>query len=309
MTGAQGAAGPGGLDHVGLVVADLDRAAAAFEALGFALTPLSMHSGALSPGGPVVALGTGNRCAMLGTGYIELISPIDRARPCGVYPGFLERYEGIHVLAFATAEPEALAEALRRRGVPLDGLYPLRRRLEGPDGPAEARFTILRLAPDHMPEGRIIAVRHETPELLWQPGTTRQPNGAHALSFVAITVADLGADSARYRDLLGVEPVVGAGSAAFTLPQGRLLLVTEAHARQVFGASPPSLPHVTAFGVTVDDPEKLARRYRVAGIPHRKDGNHLIVPPGAACGAACIFEPADRRSAQVKSWGLTGYRR
>lgn len=302
MTGAgvrgAGAAGPLGLDHIGLVVADIDRAAAAFEALGFALTPLSMHSGALAPGGPVVALGTGNRCAMLGSGYIELISPIDRARPCGAYPGFLERYEGIHVLAFGTAEPEALAEALRRRGVPLDGLYPLQRRLEAPDGPAEARFTILRLASNHMPEGRVIAVRHETPELLWQPGTTRQPNGARALSFVAVTVADLAADSARYRDILGVEPEVDADSAVFALSQGRLLLVTDPHARQAYDASPPVLPHVTAFGVAVEDPDAIAARCRAAGLPHRRAGAGVIVPPGVACGAACVFEPVEWSGAE-----------
>ncbi len=87
------------LDHVAVVSRHADALFGAYERLGFALTPLSMHSGALGPGGPVVPWGTGNRCAMLRAGYLELIAIVDEERPCGIFPELLRRYKGLHIIA------------------------------------------------------------------------------------------------------------------------------------------------------------------------------------------------------------------
>ena len=90
------------LDHVGIAVADLDKAAAQFQRLGFQLTPRGYHTlPPPSPGAPRPLVGTGNNCAMLRRGYLELIGVTDP-----VYQGRLRadiaRYEGLHVIAFGT---------------------------------------------------------------------------------------------------------------------------------------------------------------------------------------------------------------
>ena len=41
------------LDHVGLILRDLDVGKATYERLGFKLTPRSIHSGSREPGCPV----------------------------------------------------------------------------------------------------------------------------------------------------------------------------------------------------------------------------------------------------------------
>ena len=61
------------LDHAGVAVRDLDAAEAAYRRLGFNLTPRSIHSGAVEPGGPVVPWGSGNHCAMFADGYLEVV--------------------------------------------------------------------------------------------------------------------------------------------------------------------------------------------------------------------------------------------
>jgi len=53
------------LDHVALCARDLAPLVAAYERLGFALSPLSRQSGPRAPGGPVETFGSGNRCAFL----------------------------------------------------------------------------------------------------------------------------------------------------------------------------------------------------------------------------------------------------
>jgi hypothetical protein len=70
------AAGAVVLDHVGLFVPDMARAAAAFERLG--------HRPA--PGGPLVPAGTANRLAMLAEGYVEILTPVAETPVAGQLP-------------------------------------------------------------------------------------------------------------------------------------------------------------------------------------------------------------------------------
>jgi catechol 2,3-dioxygenase-like lactoylglutathione lyase family enzyme len=56
---------PGDIDsvnHVGIAVRNLDKAADRYQALGFILSPLSVHSGSKTPGEPPQLMATGNRC-------------------------------------------------------------------------------------------------------------------------------------------------------------------------------------------------------------------------------------------------------
>ena len=68
------------LDHAGVAARDLPPLAAAYERLGFTLTPPSRQSGRRAPDRPVEPYGTGNRCAFFRHGYIELIAVLDPAR-------------------------------------------------------------------------------------------------------------------------------------------------------------------------------------------------------------------------------------
>ena len=150
------------LDHVGIAVADLDKAAAQFQRLGFQLTPRGYHTlPPPSPGAPRPLVGTGNNCAMLRRGYLELIGVTDP-----VYQGRLRadiaRYEGLHVIAFGSEDAAATAGALRQAGARGDGPAApgAAHRGAGPDqagqirdrgfrGPGFARGAFLRHPPRH----------------------------------------------------------------------------------------------------------------------------------------------------------------
>ena len=77
------------LDHVGVGARDLAPLAAAYERLGFTLTPVARHRGKA----------TGNRCVMLQHGYLELIALIDPSIPDNGCHAQLERYAGLHIIA------------------------------------------------------------------------------------------------------------------------------------------------------------------------------------------------------------------
>ena len=102
------------LDHAGIAVRDLDAAEAAYRRLGFNLTPRSIHSGSVEPGGPVVPWGSGNHCAMFADGYLEIVGLTDPALHSSVKT-FLERYEGAHIIAIGSGDTDATYRALSTR--------------------------------------------------------------------------------------------------------------------------------------------------------------------------------------------------
>ncbi|WP_055327913.1 VOC family protein, partial [Bordetella pertussis] len=196
-------AAPAGLDHVGLYAHDMDAAAAMYQRLGFTLTPLSQHSGTHAVTREVVKAGIANRCAMLGHGYIELVAVVDPALDLRGIPEGLARYAGMHIVAFDTPDPGQRIAALREAGFAAEPGV-LQRYIDTADGPRLARFSQVRTPRQAMPEGLILTLRHETPELLWQARYMDHPNGARALAAAIVAVEDVDAAAARYARYLGV---------------------------------------------------------------------------------------------------------
>src|SRR5690606_30064107 len=216
-----------GLDHLAVMVRDLPGAGDAYERLGFLLTPVSQHSGARAPGGPVTAWGTANRCAMLSRGYIELMGVIDPSLYDNRVPEYLARYEGMHILAFACDDAASIADRLAREGFGVSGVHGLERALDVPGGRATARFRLVRTPESELPEGRVLAIQHLTPEYLWQERYLDHPNGATALTELAVCVADLDEAAARYRRFLGREATGSAGRRVFDFGGDQFVLLSE----------------------------------------------------------------------------------
>src|SRR5262249_24639362 len=104
------------LDHAGILVRDLDQAAAQFRRLGFQLTPRGYHTLPAAPGGKRPRVGTGNNCAMLERGYVELIGVTDPKYE-GRLRADLEAYQGLHLIAFGTTDAKSTVRAVRAAGL------------------------------------------------------------------------------------------------------------------------------------------------------------------------------------------------
>lgn len=279
------------LDHVGLAGKDLAALAAAWERLGFALTPLARHSGRRTPEGPVVPFGTGNRCAMLRQGYVELIAIVDPAAFSNTLDRFLARYAGLHIIALEVEDAEAELARLRQAGFTIDGIAWLERPVdsEDPDGP-QARFA--RLPLPEAPEGRVQLIRHLTPEAIWQERFLTHPNHATALEAVILAVANPAESAARFSRLAGL-PVTPdpAGGFALALPRGTVrLLPADALGTVLPCVAIPSLPFIAGIAIGTDDGGAAMRALCAArGIAARETGAGLLVPPAETGGAALLL--------------------
>ncbi len=267
------------LDHVAIGGPALPALVAAYERLGFTLTPLARHRG----------LATGNRCIMLRQGYLELIALVAPSAPAEGFDAILARYDGLHIVALGIDDAAATLDRLRRAGLDVPGIAPLARPVDDadPDG-AQARFERLPL-PD-APEGRIQLIRHLTREAIWQDRFMAHPNNAVALEEVVLAVPAPAETAARFSRLAGL-PVTPdpAGGFALALPHGRVRIVPpEAVARIFPGVAPPAVPSIVGIALRTSD-GCAALRGRLDGVAHAGLDAGVLVLPSAACGAAIAF--------------------
>jgi hypothetical protein len=278
------------LDHAGVAGRDLDLLAAAFERLGFTLTPRARHSGRRTPDGPVEAFGTANRCIMLRQGYLELIAIVDPSCYCNGLERFLARRPGLHIIALSIGDEMANLRRLRQAGIDIPGVAWLERPVDDADpNGLHARFARLPL-PD-APEGRIQLIRHLTPEAIWQPRFLDHPNHAAGWEEVVLAVENPAESAARF-SLLAGRPAEAdqSGGYALKLEHSRLrLLPAEALGTELPEVGIGSLPLIAAIAIRTDDGAKAIRRI-VKGLAHRETPDGVVVAPEAAGGAAIIFK-------------------
>jgi Glyoxalase-like domain len=283
-------AGITGIDHVAVMTRDLDGVARAWHAMGFALTPFSRHSGARVAGGPVEPWGIGNRCAMLRQGYLELMGIHDETLYIGDAGMRVDRYEGVHILAFACDDADAMAGALAARGFEVAGVHGLERDLETPEGIARARFKLVRAGDGEMPEGRVFAIEHATPELLWQPHLLDHPNRVTALAEVLVCVDDPFEAASRYRRFLRHAPQRAGPALVFAMKKNRLVLTDPAGLAALLpGAVAPVTPYVAAVTLASADLAQTAAVLDQGGVAFARHEGRLVVAAEAARGTAIVF--------------------
>ena len=287
------------VDHVGVAARDLAPMAAAYERLGFALSPVAQQSGRRRPDLPVEKYGSGNRCAFLKHGYIELIAILDPALYDNTLNAFLARYAGMHILALAMTDEEANLTRMRAAGIEIPGVAYLERPVEA-GGPI-AKFA--RLPFPDPPEGRVQLIRHLTPERVWQEKWMDHANKAVALEEVILCAATPAETAARLSRLSGlpVEPdpaggfllrLPGAARAAgpfAPVMETRVRVLTEQALGDVLpGVTAPALPCMAGMVVRTEDGGAAARRV-LEGIPTVEAPAGVMVPPAHAAGAAVVF--------------------
>ncbi len=136
---------------------------------------------------------------------------------------------------------------------------------------------------------------------MWQKHLLSHPNHAVALTETVLCVADLAAAEERFRRPTGIVPLRHGAARIFAFASGRLVLCDPASLGDFMTeATPPTLPWFAGFSVATDDGNAAVRQIlRRNGVPHAEHGAVLVVPPEAACGAACRFlpHPPSRRRA------------
>jgi catechol 2,3-dioxygenase-like lactoylglutathione lyase family enzyme len=264
-----------GIDHVVVLVRDLDQAAAAYARMGFQLTPRGFHT-----------LGSQNHCIMFGADYVELLA-VPKPHPTMQYfTDFLAEGPGLGAIGLASGDAAGAHAELAASGIAADAPLDFSRPVEDL---GNARFRVVQLPPERSPGCRMFLCQHFTPELVWREGFASHPLDATGIAGIAV----VGAQPEGYESLLAeraqqiAEGVrVDTGSAPIAVCDEERLR------RRLEGIALPrrSRPVVAALFIRVSDRSRAAAALQKGGFSPRilADGS-LALGANDAHGVALVF--------------------
>jgi hypothetical protein len=279
------------LDHVGLFVRDFDASPRRLEDLGFRLTPFVAHMSSSAPGVPPSSSGTGNQCAMFQAGYLEMLGPTGDTPLSRQLQAQLARYPGLHLIAFAANGPEQNHARIAKAGFEPLPLVRLARPVPTETGEEMARFSVIRVPPHVMPEGRIQIVTHHTPHLVWQARYQQQSNGATGLTGVLLCVDDAQRTADRFGRFLDSEVKKGGAGWALNLDRGRIVFLEPRRFQELRPDNDlPCTPYIAEAALETANLRETRRYFDAKGIPYTALGDQAIrLASREALGASFVF--------------------
>ncbi len=174
------------IDHVVILVADLDGARDAMAALGFTVLPRGGH--------PI--FGTANHTIMLNDSYVELLG-VATPMPANQYQrDYIAAGGGLLGLSFATPDADATAARLARQGIAATAPMDFERPVKTSTGTLPAQFRTLQLEAALGFIGYGFFCAHRTPERVWPPDRPPHPNGAATMVGVKMKASPIPAQHA-----------------------------------------------------------------------------------------------------------------
>jgi len=205
-----------GIDHVAIVVDELESAVASYSRAGFTVVRGGKHP-----------IGTHNALiAFADGGYLELIAFL-KPNTGHLWQSALEKGRGIVDFCLATDDLAADVDSMRRAGAKIGAPYPLTR--DRPDG---YHLSWVLATPESPFNGQVpFLIKDDTPRDERVPRERSHCNGASGIRTLTIAVDDPGVTSRYYARVLGRpgapahRPDLEATGVSFTIGPNELQLL------------------------------------------------------------------------------------
>ena len=258
--------------------------------LDFTLTPFSEQMHRVTPDSPLTPAGTGNQCVMLQNGYLEFLTPLADTPNARQLRAAMARYTGVHLLAFGTDDAHTShAQLVAGDFAPLPPLS-LQREVGSVDGTATARFTVVRVPPDAMSEGRIQYCQHHTRDVVWQPRWLNHANGATGLAGVVIAASNPDDTARRYEHFTGLPARPHGAGWRIATARGYVLITSAQALEATLGLTAPALPWIA--GYVIESSNMKQTRAQLASTNTRTVGDGVLVTLSSALGGFMLFAAA-----------------
>ena len=221
---------------------------------------------------------------MLPEGYIEILAPTLETPHAARTRELMNRYQGIHLVAFGTPDARAEHARLAAHGFAPEPLVNLRRKISRN---RLLKFNVVYSPRDKMPEGRIQYCEQLTPQHLWDAPSLAHKNGVRGLSSVYVVADDPAAVAARWAEYTGTLPFPEKDLVCIRFSRGKILFAAKEDLSRTIDHV-PSAPGIAAIGIAFKDPQSFAKRCKAAGLEVRK--NAVTFPP--SLGGTWILEKA-----------------
>ncbi|MGE0716876.1 MAG: VOC family protein [Alphaproteobacteria bacterium] len=275
-----------GIDHVIVLVRDLDAAREDYARLGFTISPRGTHS---------AHMGTGNHTIMLERDYFEVLGVLAPTDANARWREFLDRREGMSGVALKTDDAAAAAAEMRAIGVAAADPVHFSRPVDLPGGgKSAAAFNTTQFPPDATPGGRMFCCQHLTMPATWIPSLMTHANTAYGLAEVLLATDDPAGTAAAYARIFdrGTAPV--AGGVAVATGNTPLVLLTPAALKARYPGTDLSglpAPALAGFVVKVRSRDRAKAALAAGGARYAEEGASLVVGPTAARGVVLEMRP------------------
>ena len=276
------------IDHVLILVHDLDTSKTDFERLGFVVTDRGIHT---------KYLGTANHCVMLQGDYFELLGIVAPTEKNEGYRLRLESHEGLLGFALATKDSDRVYEAFRAQELPITPVKDYGRPVEI-DGRAEqVAFRSAFISDDPAAGPIAFFCQHQTPHLIWRTEWQNHPNSARNIARLTLVADDPRAVGEHYRAMLAPDAEPASEEEAYAFQMGPCcfrVLSRQRASRDYPGAilSAQGGVELIGLGIGVGDLSRVRDLLRQNGVETLDTAQGLRAPPHEAGGAVLEFLPA-----------------
>ncbi|WP_162914664.1 VOC family protein [Desertibaculum subflavum] len=260
-----------GIDHVVILVRDLDQAAERYRKLGFALTPRGTHS---------PHMGTGNYCIMFQTDYMELLGVLQPTENNATWRQRLGQGEGLKSVALASEDAGAAQQHFQACGYAATAPLEFGRPVDTPQGSRDAKFKVVRVPEDAVPAFAVFVCQHFTRELVWLPEYQRHPNTVTGIAALVVTTPNPATTSAPYARIFGAEPKMDQwGDITVDAGKGRQVrFISPDRARVIYDGAlaPQGETYVAAVELWVEGTGRTAAVLAQNGMLHDRPADGRV---------------------------------
>ncbi len=284
-----------GIDHLVLVVHDLEAARETYRRLGFTLTPIAHHP-----------WGTSNSLVQLDGNFLELLAIHDADRikdgPAGAFSfgtfcqRFAEQREGFAMLVLESHDPDQDRADFEAAGLQVYRPFSFERDAALPDGSVERiGFSLTFTSHPGIAEAGFFTCYQHNPAAFWKPQYQVHENTGQQISEVIMVADDPDRFAAFYQGFSGSNRVeTRPGEWTVSTPRGRISVMTpdtcSARIGADYGNGDIAGPHFAAYKVRVSDLRATERALSSEALDVDRIDGRIVVGAAQAHGATILFE-------------------
>jgi catechol 2,3-dioxygenase-like lactoylglutathione lyase family enzyme len=268
-----------GLDHLVMVVKDLEAARADYERLGFTTTPRALHP-----------FGTENFLVQMQGNFLEVVGVADASIIPDHAPGrfsfaranadFLKRREGMSSLVFQSADARADRQDFLAAGLNAYENVDFSRKARLPDGSeVTVAFSLAFVTDPAMPETTFFTCQQHAPEHFWKPDYQRHANGAQHAAEAIMVAPDPASHAGFFKGTHGAGPVKTTGDGVTVKTDlGAISMLSPAAFRGRFGRETPGpkeTAHFAGFRIAVADLGAARAIFTAANVEIRETADAI----------------------------------
>jgi catechol 2,3-dioxygenase-like lactoylglutathione lyase family enzyme len=280
-----------GIDHVVVVVPDIEAARATYARLGFQVQPRGLHA----------RLGTANHLMIFADTYFELIGIVEPNAFNAERRAWLAKHGGGLANAALRTDGADLAHAAwTAAGLQPDPVLEFSRVVEIAGRQEQAAFRTVRLGTRRAKLLGFFACEHRTPQFVYRPEWATHTNAVTALAGATVIASDPATDEVYARQVFGDAAVRRADGELVIQSGGTpIRYMTADRFRALYPGIAPQRgddhPALLSFGVR--DLERTRATLSDAGVPHvaTPDGRVLVAAADAA-GVCIEFRQTQERA-------------